>query len=233
MGIGDATLRVVNTLMALNEGGSGAAILVSEGHLEVVDSTLADNTAESDAGAIYFSSGADSSIINDSILWGNASPDDDEIHLETGVSLTITYSDIAGGWSGTGNINSDPDFVGGDRIIVFDNRNLAPSNGAQSRILELNAATGAVSIHFQGAGKASFFTDIMGKQQLLPNGNLLVTVPREGRVLEVAPDGALLWEYNNVVNEGKNGWLTEGHLLPASMDKKYFARLRAKCALSA
>ena len=115
VGIGDATLRVVNTLMALNEAGSGAAILVSEGHLEVVDSTLADNTAESDAGAIYFSSGADSAIINNSILWGNSSPDDDEIHLETGVSLTVTYSDIAGGsvWTGTGNINGDPDFVGG------------------------------------------------------------------------------------------------------------------------
>jgi hypothetical protein len=33
---------------------------------------------------------------------------------------TITYSDIQGGWTGTGNIDADPQFIGGDdyRLLV-------------------------------------------------------------------------------------------------------------------
>ncbi|MCK4696190.1 MAG: PKD domain-containing protein, partial [Candidatus Cloacimonetes bacterium] len=45
-------------------------------------------------------------LIN-SILW-NDSPQ--EIYINTG-SVTATYSDIQGGWTGTGNIDSDPLFV--------------------------------------------------------------------------------------------------------------------------
>jgi hypothetical protein len=52
---------------------------------------------------------------------------------------------------------------------------MPPTTSMRSRIVELDAATGAISIRFQGAGKAAFFTAILGKQQLLDNGNLLVT----------------------------------------------------------
>jgi hypothetical protein len=47
-------------------------------------------------------------VVN-SILW-NDTPQ--EIHLNSS-SINITYSDIQGGWTGEGNINADPGFVGG------------------------------------------------------------------------------------------------------------------------
>jgi hypothetical protein len=95
----------------------------------------------------------------------------------------------------------------------------------RSRIVELDAATGAISIRFQGAGKAAFFTAILGKQQLLDNGNLLVTAAHERRVFEVAPDGALLWEYKLLVN----GLLTEGSFCHETWYKRHFEGL-TKCS---
>ena len=80
----------------------------------------------------------------------------------------------------------DPDFVSGDRFIVFDNRNLMPDPAPlekRSRILEVDAKTGKVREVFKPKGDAAFFTNIMGKQQLLPNGNLLITASWEGRAM--------------------------------------------------
>ena len=65
---------------------------------------ITGNTA-STGGGIYCWD-ANPSLIN-SILWSD-SPQD--IHIGSG-SLTVTYSDIQGGYTGTGNIDSDPLFV--------------------------------------------------------------------------------------------------------------------------
>ena len=64
--------------------------------------TFSDNLATSYGGGM-FSSGASPSLSN-SILWGNT-PD------QISGSASVTYSDIQGGWAGTGNINQDP-FLG-------------------------------------------------------------------------------------------------------------------------
>jgi hypothetical protein len=48
-------------------------------------------------------------VIN-SILWGNLSPQYPEYNEVYG-SPNITYSDVQGGYTGTGNINIDPLFV--------------------------------------------------------------------------------------------------------------------------
>ena len=60
----------------------------------------------SNAGGGIWNSGSSSTITN-SIFWDN-SPD--QIWFSGG-SLSVAYSDIQGGWAGTGNINSDPLFV--------------------------------------------------------------------------------------------------------------------------
>ncbi len=128
----------------------------------------------------------------------------------------------------------DPDFIGGDRILVLDNRNLAPSTSPEppgSRILEIDAATDTLQIKFQGTGNAAFSTAFMGKQQLLDNGNLMVTSSMEGRAIELAPDGTLLWEYINSLDEGHIGLLTQAEILPQFMDKQFFANLAASCAV--
>ncbi len=47
-------------------------------------------------------------------VWGNTvggSPN--EIYLYSGSTIAVTYSDIQGDWTGTGNINRVPKFIGG------------------------------------------------------------------------------------------------------------------------
>lgn len=70
--------------------------------------TFVRNTASSHGGGIYCA--GSSPRITNSILWED-SPD--EVYNETAASNpTITYSNILGGYSGAGNINANPLFVG-------------------------------------------------------------------------------------------------------------------------
>ncbi|NLI16965.1 MAG: hypothetical protein GX409_11830 [candidate division Zixibacteria bacterium] len=49
--------------------------------------------------------------MENNIFWADYAPIAPEIGLNNGSSPTVIYSDISGGYSGTGNINSDPLFV--------------------------------------------------------------------------------------------------------------------------
>ncbi len=52
---------------------------------------------------------SDATVIN-TIYWGNTADNSgDQIYM-TGSSPSITYCDVQGGWTGTGNIDCDPDF---------------------------------------------------------------------------------------------------------------------------
>jgi hypothetical protein len=42
---------------------------------------------------------------------------------------------------------------------------------------------------------------VQGKQQPLPNGNVLIVEAEEGRVFEVAPDGRIVWSYISPFDE--------------------------------
>jgi predicted outer membrane repeat protein len=82
----------------------GGAINCESSNLVLESVTISDNIAGNGGGGIYC--GGTPSLIN-SIMWNN-SPQ--EIDLGSG-SILVTYSDIQGGWTGTGNIDSDPLFV--------------------------------------------------------------------------------------------------------------------------
>jgi len=126
----------------------------------------------------------------------------------------------------------DPDFVPGDKILVFDNRNLnplQPEDQRYSRIVEIDARTGTHREFFRGQGQTHFYTPAMGRQQLLPNGNLLITSTQQGRAFEVDPGGSLVWEFNNVISDDNNAVLMEANLLPLSMDRAFFEARRAEC----
>jgi hypothetical protein len=69
----------------------------------------------------------------------------------------------------------------------------------------------------------------MGKHQWLPNGNLLITESVEGRAFEIDPDGALVWEYFNIVDRGRLALLTEAHRLPSIFTDAFFEEGRRTC----
>jgi hypothetical protein len=62
-----------------------------------------------DVGGIYIL--GSSVTMRNSILWGDISLSGEEILIDGTSSFSATYSDIQGGYAGTGNINADPMFV--------------------------------------------------------------------------------------------------------------------------
>ncbi len=125
----------------------------------------------------------------------------------------------------------DPDFVSGDRISVLDNRNTDGSPFAdgpnRSRLLEIGAPDGGVREILPDS--PAYFSNIMGKQQRLSNGNTLVTVTWQGQALELAPDGRLAWQLTNTVSDGMRGVLTQAEVLAPEMDAAFFERLGETC----
>jgi hypothetical protein len=78
-------------------------------HPTVSNCVVTRNTANNDGGGVYCDYDSAPTISN-CILWVN-SPN--EITAEIGSNPVVLYSDIQGGFIGTGNIDADPLFVGG------------------------------------------------------------------------------------------------------------------------
>ncbi|MCF7810989.1 choice-of-anchor D domain-containing protein, partial [bacterium] len=91
----------------------GGVYATGNANVTMTNVTIANNSAEEDGGALNVFAGA-SATINSSILWRN-----DPTDMPNG--LTVTYSDVEGGYNGEGNIDEDPlfafDFNGSYRII--------------------------------------------------------------------------------------------------------------------
>ena len=49
--------------------------------------------------------------ISNCIVWGNSAPTSPQIYNAGSGSLAVAYSDVQGGWEGTGNIDPDPCFA--------------------------------------------------------------------------------------------------------------------------
>jgi hypothetical protein len=90
----------------------------------------------------------------------------------------------------------DPDFLPDGRISVYSNN----TGRGRSDILKIDPKTRAVSSDVHD-GKARFYSAEMGSHQYQPNGNVLITVPGEGRVLLLSPTGDLIMEFNNLSSQ--------------------------------
>ena len=87
----------------------------------------------------------------------------------------------------------DPDFTADGKISVYDNN----TGRGRSEIVKIDPLTREISNDLSG-GEVEFSSEFMGKHQYLPNGNVLIVVPGEGRILEVTADGELVMEFNNL-----------------------------------
>ncbi len=102
---------IANTLIAGNSAANtagGIYIYNSEG--EIVNSTICENKANNNGTQISLAGDGQIQIVN-SIIWGNEENAYNLIHIN-GIIPVITYCNVQGGYNGTGNINSNPLFVG-------------------------------------------------------------------------------------------------------------------------
>ncbi len=100
----------------------------------------------------------------------------------------------------------DPDLLANGNLLLFDNRGHTGAGGA-SRIIEFNPLTDQIHWAWGGDQTNWFYSKIRGCQQPLPNGNVLVSEPEGGRLIEVTRKGEVVWEFRNPATIEANGTL--------------------------
>lgn len=105
----------------------------------------------------------------------------------------------------------DADWRADGRIGVYDNN----MHRGPLRIVALSPDTLEADVLYDGAVHEAE-SEFRGRHQQLPNGNLLITVPQQGRVLEVTPEDAIVFEFLNRYrpDPGQNLVLSEAKWLP-------------------
>lgn len=120
-----------------------------------------------------------------------------ELGLGTIAVLDLDRQEIVwaarGSWLG----QHDPDILPNGNILLFDNYGRHAQPGGRSRVFEFDPRTREVVWSFAGDAGRHFESAIRSSQQRLGNGNTLITESDGGRILEVAPDGNIVWEFIN------------------------------------
>lgn len=115
-------MTFVNNVIFKNRAKYGGGFYFSDDPV-LTNNTLFDNTASLEGGGIWCDPKAPTYITN-TILWNNGSPQGPEIYIDqNGDVPDVTYCNVHGGWTGTGNIDAAPvwaDPAGGDFHLNWD-----------------------------------------------------------------------------------------------------------------
>ncbi|MCA9509381.1 MAG: hypothetical protein KC560_01665 [Myxococcales bacterium] len=133
-----------------------------------------------------------------------------------------------GDWTG----QHDPSALPDGRLLLFDNGStgVRHETDGRSRILAVDPATADAEVVYEGGDAAPFFSATCGAVARLANGDTLVTETDAGRAFELAPDGAIVWEYYTPHRAGEDGeyiaTLFEVQRLPEGFGDAWLARAR-------
>lgn len=101
-------IAIINTMFFENAAILGGAAFITDSAPNFSNCTLVSNRAR-DGGALFIGEEAEPSFLN-SIAWNNTEDGLPGQFAPDSASIFIKYSDIEGGWQGSGNIDADPDF---------------------------------------------------------------------------------------------------------------------------
>jgi predicted outer membrane repeat protein len=108
---GESFARLTNCVVSGNTADSGGVVyLCDDSNVKIIHCTLSDNSADNGnalACDSYQQQNPSSIEVTNCILWDGGS----EIWNNDSSAITMTYSDVQGGWVGEGNIDADPLFV--------------------------------------------------------------------------------------------------------------------------
>ena len=110
-----ASPTIVNCTISRNIGYNGAGIMCWYSSPIILNCTIVDNLAYTEGATGAIGAGITSVYgapsITNCILWGNSTK---QIHVVGSPVPAVTYSNVQGGYAGTGNLNVDPQFVNPD-----------------------------------------------------------------------------------------------------------------------
>jgi len=95
----------------------------------------------------------------------------------------------------------DADQLENGNMMVFDNFGHL-GKGGPSRVVEFDPITGAEKWAYAGTEEKPLFSSIRSAQQVLPNGNVLITDSNNARIIEVTRDRDIVWELINPQSRG-------------------------------
>ena len=96
----------------------------------------------------------------------------------------------------------DPDFAPDGSIYVYDNRG-HDGPGGRTRLLQIDPRSQRILWSYTGSAEEPLWSWSRGKLQVLENGNILTIEPHAGRIVEIARDGTIVWEYLNRISEAR------------------------------
>ena len=108
-------------------------------------------------------------------------------------------------WAQTGPFvrQHDAQLLPTGNLLLFDNEGSNSGHGV-SRVLEFEPATSRIVWSYAGSKDAPLESISRSSETRLANGNTLIVESMAGRVLEVAPNGDIVWEFVNPVRGGKD-----------------------------
>ena len=93
-----------------------------------------------------------------------------------------------------------PTMLPNGNILIYDNG----KHRDYTRIVELEPLTKKIVWEYKGDPPKSFYSEVRGSSQRLPNGNTLICESEKGRVFEITPKGRIVWEFwNPIFNDKK------------------------------
>jgi parallel beta-helix repeat protein/predicted outer membrane repeat protein len=135
----------------------GGIYCVNNSSASLQNVTISGNPATYGGGGIYCYTNSSLSLIS-SILWNNPPQE-----IYSVGSVTATYSDIQGGWEGTGNIDSDPLFVDpamGDYHLTW--ADFPIPNATMSPCIDTGDPSSPLDPDGSVADMGAFYYDIIG-----------------------------------------------------------------------
>ncbi len=130
-----------------------------------------------------------------------------------------------------GDVDWEPDGT----ISIYDNnkRDRRPDwDGADtdseqntrfSRIVKIDPMTMKFTEVYNGRSD-KFYSSDFGKHQILPNGNILISSPEQGRVFEINQFGEISFEFLNQYDENQSLIISQGIWLPEDYFSEAFIR---------
>ena len=119
-------------------------------------------------------------------------------HLSTVALIDMEKEKVVWMLWGMWRVQHQPTVLPGGNILLFDNSDIS----RRSRILEFNPLTQEIVWRYDGDTEHPFFSERMGSNQRLPNGNTLITDSENGRAFEVTKGGEIVWEFYNPHRSG-------------------------------
>ena len=115
-GMTPVPVSFTNCILWQNSAYGGGGIYSDKSVVTVTYCTVSGNSAsQNEGGGLYCKNSSEATIMN-SIYWQNTADVNPEIFYDGNSTMTITYSDITGGFTGEGNLNANPLFEDANNV---------------------------------------------------------------------------------------------------------------------